>query len=395
MPPALAASLPENWSTVYFEPVTAQTTSEPIPNTWDKMKPEERYFIGQACFPSAYIFTCSISAAGDYLIEIKVKNTENETCTLQYVPKEGRIEINKREKIVLIPLGSKYASQKPLPLRRDLYEDLFGCLGQIFKQVESIRTKGECQLRSVKMTDKINLVKGMDASSLYLPEINLSFDDRYYQSAMHSKSDPLMISDVPSIKIDFNARSGLVWRRARLLINEREYSAARGEFSQVVVKPTMDSATFDVDYAMYLLLISVNQKLPFGEHHIIFEAENAYGGVFSKEVFARVITMPTQIIGKTMVYPNPFNPGQGETQIQYQLSLPANIDVMVFKVDGSLALKRSIMAGEEGGRRGYNKVPWDGRVEGGSIASNGIYLGAIIDRDENRMLDKFRITVFR
>jgi hypothetical protein len=359
------------------------------------MKPEEKYFIGQACFPAAHIFTCSLTAAGDYCIEMTVKNTEDETCIFQYVPGEGRVEINKREKRAVIPLGAKYTNKKPLPLRRDLYEDLFGSLAQVFKRIEAIRLKGSCQLETAKILDKISLVKSMDASNLYLPEINISFDDRYYQSSMYSKSNPLMISDVPNIKIDFNTAFGLIWRRTRLFINKREYSAARGEFSQVVVKPTRDAATFDVDYAMFMLLTPANQKLPFGEHYMLFEAENAYGGVFSKEVFTRVVTVPTQIVGKTMVNPNPFNPERGSAHIQYQLSLPANIDVMVFRVDGSLALKKNFATGEEGGKKGYNNVPWDGRLEGGSMAPNGIYLGAVLDRDENRMLDKFRITVFR
>jgi len=359
------------------------------------MKPEEKYFIGQACFPAAHIFISSLSAAGDYSIEMSVRNTGDELCTLQYVPGEGRVEINKREKSAVIPLGAKYTSKKPLSLRRDLYEDLFGSLGQVFKQIDSIRVKGAVQLQAAKTVDKVSLVKSLDPRNLYLPEINISFDDRYYQSSMRSKNDPLMISDVPSIKIDFNTATGLIWRRSRLFINKREYSAARGEFSQVVVKPTSDTATFDVDYAMFLLLTPVNQKLPFGEHYMLFEAENAYGGIFSKEGFTRVVTMPTQIVGKTMVNPNPFNPERGSAHIQYQLSMPANIDVMVFRVDGSLALKKNMAAGEEGGKKGYNNVLWDGRLEGGSMAPNGIYLGAVIDRDENRMLDKFRITVFR
>ena len=47
----------------------------------------------------------------------------------------------------------------------------------------------------------------------------------------------------------------------------------------------------------------------------------------------------------------------------------------------------------EGGRAGLNTVTWDGRTVTGQTAANGFYTGLIIDKDENRVLDKFSLVV--
>ncbi len=147
---------------------------------------------------------------------------------------------------------------------------------------------------------------------------------------------------------------------------------------------------------MYILRIPAVKKLPFGEHRIAFEVENAYGMTVSREAYARVVTLPAQVEGAPMVFPSPFNPSiHDEVKIQYRLSLNSNIEVVIFGGDGSTMMKKRFAMGEEGGRKGLNTVAWDGNSGSGMRVSNGIYIGVIIDKDENRILDKFRLTVFR
>ncbi|MFH1683840.1 MAG: hypothetical protein ABIA67_03030 [Candidatus Margulisiibacteriota bacterium] len=243
--------------------------------------------------------------------------------------------------------------------------------------------------------DKLSLVSAVGTDNIDLPRINIAFDDRFYEDTLYSKKEPILISDVPVIKIDFNTASGVIWRRARLVINEIEHKAAWGDFSMVVVKPYKKIPTFDAEYAMYILNVPPVKKLPFGEHSFLFEFENAYGMLVTKEAFARVVTVPTQIEGKPVIYPNPFNPAQGEAKIQYKLSMQANIELVVFGAGGSTVMKKRFSMGEEGGKKGLNTVSWNGKAETGAMVSNGIYIGVLIDKNENRIMDKFRITIFR
>ncbi|MDD5383217.1 MAG: hypothetical protein PHH60_06160, partial [Candidatus Margulisbacteria bacterium] len=376
--------------------VTATASLEPLPKGWDDMKKEDRYWRGRNYFPSANLVEADITALPDYGIEVKVKDSMDSDCVLKYLPREGRAEVNKTHKTTTIMLGGQYSSKSVKKVRRDLYEDLYNYLGLILKRIEAVRISGGYQLEELKIADQPGLVSATGVDNIYLPEINLSFDDRYYQPTIFSKADPMMIADVPTIKIDFNTSSGLIWRRSRLWIDETEYNATKGDFSLVVVKPYKDASTFDVNYGMYTLVVPAVKKLPFGEHHIVFEIENAFGLIVSKEAFTRVITVPSQIVGKPMVFPNPFSPERDrEVKIQYNLTLPANIEIVVFGGDGSTVMKKRYSSGDDGGKKGYNTVTWSGRTDAGFTVSNGIYIGVIIDKDENRILEKFRLSVFR
>jgi hypothetical protein len=369
---------------------------EALPGRWEDLKKEEKYLIGRRYYPSANILEVDIAALPEYEIEVMVRNSLNQDCLLKYVPREGRARVNKAQLTAEIRLGGKYVSEDIRKIRRDLYEDLYNHFGMILNRIESVRVKGNYLLKRFRILDRPSLIRATGADRIYLPQINLSFDDRFYQDALFSKQDPILISDAPVIRVDFNTSSGLIWRRCRLIIDDTEYHAARGEFTSVVVKPYKDVSSFDVDYAMYMLRIPVEKKLPFGEHHIIFDVQNAYGMTVTREAYARVVSLPAQITSKPVVFPSPFSPERdGEVKIQYQLSMSANIEIAVFGVDGSTVMRKRIFVGEEGGKKGLNTVSWDGRTAGGFPVANGVYTGVIIDKDENRILEKFKMTVYR
>jgi hypothetical protein len=320
----------------------------------------------------------------------------DEDCFLTYIPEEGRAETNRSNKTAIIKLGGEYASQDIEKVRRDLYEDLYTHLNLIFKRIESIKLEGGYLLKAFNIYDKPSLVAAAGVENIEQPVLNLSFDDRFYLETLFSKENPILISDTPVIKVDFNTRSGLIWRKCWMEIDKNEYRAAKNEFTLIVVKPYKDVASFDVDYAMYMLRIPVGRKLAFGEHHIVFEAENAYGMRIKKEAYARVVSLPTEVVGAPVVFPNPFSPMRDrEAKIQYQLSMRADIEVVLFGVDGSVIMKKRFSKGEEGGKKGYNTIYWNGLSDMGLRVPNGIYSGVIIDRDGNRILDRFKLTIYQ
>lgn len=369
---------------------------EALPKGWEEMKKEYKYLVGRKYLPSTNFVEMDIAAIPGYELEIKVRDSMDQECVLKYIPKEGKPEVNKKQRAATIKLGAIYASGKVKKIRRDLYEDLYNSLGLIFKNIESIKLKGAYILDNFAVFDKMSLISSAGTENIYAPSLNLSFDDRFYEEAMYSKEDPMMIADSPTIKIDFNTSFGLVWRRSRLIIDDTVYEAAKGDFSLVVVKPYKDISSFDVNYVMYVLRIPAVSKLAFGEHKIVFEAENAFGMPIRQAAYARVVTLPAQIEGRPLVYPSPFNPVlQGEVKIQYKLSMQTDIEIALFGVDGSTIMRKRFHMGEAGAKKGLNTVSWDGRTEAGESVSNGIYSGIIIDRNENRILERFKIAVYR
>ena len=369
---------------------------EALPKGWADMKKEDQYLLGRKYLPSANFIEMEMAALPGSAVVITVLDSMDRECVLKYVPREGRAEVNKQQLSALVKLGAVYASDKPKKVRRDLYEDLYDTLGLIFKKIKTVEFRGGYLLEAFSVYDKPRLIGSIGAANIYMPNLNFSFDDRFYEKSLYSKKEPMMISDAPTIKVEFNTASGLIWRRGRLMIDETEYHAVRNEFSLVVVKPYKDISTFDVNSVMYLLRIPAVKKLPFGEHRFLFETENAYGMPIRMEAYARVVTLPAQIVGRPMVYPSPFNPMMHrEVSIQYELSMQTNVEVVVFGVDGSTVMKQRFYMGEEGAQKGKNTISWDGKNEMGQTVSNGIYSGVIIDRDENRILEKFKIAVYR
>ncbi|MEA3492920.1 MAG: hypothetical protein U9R38_00870 [Candidatus Margulisiibacteriota bacterium] len=376
--------------------VVETASLESIPKGWEDRKKEERYLMGRELFPSSNFVEIDIAALPAYEITIRVKNSKSDDCTLIYVPEGGNSDINQSQKRAIVKIGAKYQSKDPKKIMLDLYEDLYTYLGFVFKKVDSIEIRGDYLLEDAKVYDQPALIRAAGEENIDLPEINISFDDRFYLDSMFSKKDPINIADTPEIKIDFTSRSGIRYRSAVLKIDEMEYNAAKGDFSLVVVKPQRNISPFEVDYAMYMLRITPDKELPFGEHELSFKVENAYGMIISREVFARVVSIPATIVGRPMVYPNPFNPSRDhEAKIQYKLSMATNIELAIFGVDGSVVSRKRFGLGQEGGKKGYNTVFWNGMTDAGMRVSNGIYSGVLIDKDENRILEKFLITIYQ
>ena len=109
---------------------------------------------------------------------------------------------------------------------------------------------------------------------------------------------------------------------------------------------------------------------------------------------AEVIGGPARTYDTALVYPNPFNPGHNkEVVIQYRLSKNLNVDIYLISISGQRIKKLSYDSGAKGGRAGLNKVTWDGSTNFGGIAANAIYLGTIVNRDDDSLLDIFKLIV--
>ncbi|GEM_PF-5862173 len=110
-------------------------------------------------------------------------------------------------------------------------------------------------------------------------------------------------------------------------------------------------------------------------------------------------------------YPNPFKTRDSKvgttegTYFAYGLSSPANIEIRIYMIDGTLVWKRSFLSTDPEGSAGYHEVFWDGALDTGAsrrqasgyilreTAPNGILLSFLIAN--GKVLAKNKITVFQ
>ena len=77
--------------------------------------------------------------------------------------------------------------------------------------------------------------------------------------------------------------------------------------------------------------------------------------------------------------PNPFNPNQESTYIEYQLTKDADVTVAVYTIAGERVWTREVVAGNpEGGAVGFNSLLWDGRNHYGETVANGVYIAYVV-----------------
>ena len=93
--------------------------------------------------------------------------------------------------------------------------------------------------------------------------------------------------------------------------------------------------------------------------------------------------------GNIMVnYPNPFNPHQRTTSINYFLKAESDVEIWIHDAFGRLVFYRKLAKGEGSGnfaeatRAGGANFNWDGRNGEGRIVANGIYLVKVKARNE-------------
>ncbi|MFH1617488.1 MAG: hypothetical protein ABIB65_02805 [Candidatus Margulisiibacteriota bacterium] len=99
------------------------------------------------------------------------------------------------------------------------------------------------------------------------------------------------------------------------------------------------------------------------------------------------------INGLVLNNPNPFNPAVEITEIGYDLSEGATVDLYIFNLYGQRIFKKTYPEGSVGGSAGYNKVSWDGISDFGYLVPNDIYLCRLVSR--GKVIGKCKIAVLR
>jgi len=100
-------------------------------------------------------------------------------------------------------------------------------------------------------------------------------------------------------------------------------------------------------------------------------------------------------IGLAVNSPNPFDPASENTTIVYTLAADTNVNVYMFTTSADLVWKRSYVAGTNGGQAGDNSIIWNGINDFAEMASNGVYLVHVLERNTGRTIARGKIAVLR
>jgi len=93
--------------------------------------------------------------------------------------------------------------------------------------------------------------------------------------------------------------------------------------------------------------------------------------------FAALVSPAVTLFDRAHGYPNPFRAGREAVQLSYVLPGDASVRIAIYTLLGGLVRELSLPAGANGGSRGLNEVPWDGRNGSGELVRPGVYVAEI------------------
>jgi hypothetical protein len=164
---------------------------------------------------------------------------------------------------------------------------------------------------------------------------------------------------------------------------------------------TVDNTTTPVTFVSgggnnFYGTLEVAAALADGAHGLTIEAFDALGGA-TVEVVPLFVQTSQELVaqGQPLNYPNPFDPGVpgSTTLISYNLSKAANLTLSIYDMFGTPVAKMNFNAGDNGGRAGYNAVPWNGKSDTGQVAGNGIYIYLLIA--EGKVIAKGKLMILK
>ncbi len=142
---------------------------------------------------------------------------------------------------------------------------------------------------------------------------------------------------------------------------------------------------------------NVNTELTAGHtYEIRVTAYDASGLATTQNVTS--LSVPSSLAISDLVNgPNPFNPNNGITRIQYRLSADADVKIYIYSITGERIWTTSVASGSSaGGAAGLNTVNWDGRNDIGEMVSNGMYIAYVMaENATGKKVSKLKIGVLK
>ncbi|MBN2058088.1 MAG: hypothetical protein JW782_04785 [Candidatus Saganbacteria bacterium] len=133
-------------------------------------------------------------------------------------------------------------------------------------------------------------------------------------------------------------------------------------------------------------------NLSDGEHTMILSARDTSNNSASLTRIVKVDSSGAKA-ANAFIYPNPYNPSNGNARIAYQLNQDADITLYLFNEINQLVWKRTYPSGSNGGSSGYNEIEWNGTTDFGQVAGNGAYFLRIVSG--GKQIGRIKIAILR
>jgi hypothetical protein len=125
-------------------------------------------------------------------------------------------------------------------------------------------------------------------------------------------------------------------------------------------------------------------------------AKNAAGswGPWSEQSAPAATSLPSEIISSVSNYPNPVDTRKGgeeaKTNIVYILNQDAEVTITLYDLLGYEVMTWTFSPGSEGGRKGANRVQWDGSNGSGDKVAKGGYIAQIRVKSDRGIVTAIR-----
>jgi len=130
-------------------------------------------------------------------------------------------------------------------------------------------------------------------------------------------------------------------------------------------------------------------------HSVKLTAADIAANSSTKEVKELKVSYESaKVIGPVLTYPTTYNPLSGTpARLAYNLTADQDIMIYMFDISGQNVWTGKYLSGNEGGKAGYNEVPFYGRSEiSGSYLGNGIYVYKLVAG--GRIIGTGRMAIF-
>jgi hypothetical protein len=219
---------------------------------------------------------------------------------------------------------------------------------------------------------------------------DIYFGTRLYQPP--PVIERFVVDQQPRVRARVTSEYGINVSRVSMVVDPGTATARTFavEADNIVASSGPPSAPTDLTYELDLARLGVT--LTEGAHTFDFRAANAFGDA-TAAANVEVIGGEVRILDIPIVFPSPaYLRTTREITIQYTLSRATPVNINFFDVSGRVVKTIRPNIGEEGTLAGLNKVTTTLVTDQGQTFAAGIFQGIIINRENNKVLGRVKLT---
>ena len=127
-----------------------------------------------------------------------------------------------------------------------------------------------------------------------------------------------------------------------------------------------------------ILIVTASATIADGAYQAKVQFSDVAGNVSSWQTLPTFNIRSELTLENLLNGPNPFNPNNEVTHLEYHLSQPAKVDAYIYSISGRELWHNQYAENTAGGHAGFNSDIWDGRDKYGVMVANGPYVAYVV-----------------